>query len=147
MANPKHVAGPVTLAGPTWRERVSDAARRCARLAGAGLLAITRPVALIVLMLAALCHYLGKPATTRIDADDRIRSPGHARAGVAPAEALLLWCALGNHRGVTAMMEGDYLTPEQQVGIRKLLEARYRGLYPVWNTLDEALRAAGIITD
>jgi len=64
-----------------------------------------------------------------------------------PAEALLLWCALGNHRGVTAMMEGDYLTPEQQVGIRKLLEARYRGLYPVWNTLDDALRAAGIITD
>lgn len=53
MVNPKHVAGPVTLAGPTWRERVSDAARRGARLAGAGLLAITRPVALIVLMLAA----------------------------------------------------------------------------------------------
>jgi len=63
-----------------------------------------------------------------------------------PAEALLLWCALGNHRGVAMMMEPDYLTPEQQAGVRKLTEARYRGLYPVWNTLDEALRAAGIIT-
>lgn len=56
------------------------------------------------------------------------------------AEALLLWCALGNHHGVSQ------LTGEQQAGIRKLLEGRYTGLYPVWNALDEALRAAGIIT-
>ena len=43
----------------------------------------------IVLLFAALCHDLGKPATTEIGADGRIRSPGHARAGVAPTEALL----------------------------------------------------------
>lgn len=61
MANPKHVAGPIELAGPTWRERVTDAARRGARLVGAGFVAITRPVALIVLMLltAGACTVAG----------------------------------------------------------------------------------------
>jgi tRNA nucleotidyltransferase (CCA-adding enzyme) len=43
----------------------------------------------VVLLLAALCHDLGKPATTETSADGRIRSPGHARAGLAPTEALL----------------------------------------------------------
>lgn len=41
------------------------------------------------LLFAALCHDLGKPATTAVDEDGRIRSPNHAQAGVAPAEALL----------------------------------------------------------
>ncbi len=61
------------------------------------------------------------------------------------AEALLLWCALGNHHDLAKLMD-EHLTGEQQAGIRKLLEGRYAGLYPVWNALDEALRAAGIIT-
>jgi tRNA nucleotidyltransferase (CCA-adding enzyme) len=43
----------------------------------------------VVLLLAALCHDLGKPATTETSEDGRIRSPGHAHAGVAPTEALL----------------------------------------------------------
>ena len=42
----------------------------------------------LALMLGALCHDLGKPATTRFE-DGRIRSRGHEEAGVAPAEALL----------------------------------------------------------
>jgi tRNA nucleotidyltransferase (CCA-adding enzyme) len=42
-----------------------------------------------VLLFAALCHDLGKPATTATSDDGRIRSPGHAQAGVALAEALL----------------------------------------------------------
>ena len=42
----------------------------------------------ITLLLAALCHDLGKPATTEQRAE-RIVSPGHAAAGVAPTEALL----------------------------------------------------------
>jgi len=42
-----------------------------------------------VLLLAALCHDLGKPATTSHDPDGRIRSPGHDQAGIAPTEALL----------------------------------------------------------
>jgi len=42
-----------------------------------------------ILLFAALCHDLGKPATTATGADGRIRSPGHAQAGVEMAEALL----------------------------------------------------------
>ena len=40
------------------------------------------------MMLGALCHDLGKPATTAV-IDGRIRSPGHEEGGVAPATALL----------------------------------------------------------
>jgi tRNA nucleotidyltransferase (CCA-adding enzyme) len=40
------------------------------------------------MMLGALCHDLGKPATTAL-IDGRIRSPGHEEGGVAPATTLL----------------------------------------------------------
>ncbi|HUF46625.1 MAG TPA: hypothetical protein VMM93_02355 [Vicinamibacterales bacterium] len=40
------------------------------------------------MMLGALCHDLGKPATTAV-IDGRIRSPGHEEGGVAPATSLL----------------------------------------------------------
>jgi tRNA nucleotidyltransferase (CCA-adding enzyme) len=40
------------------------------------------------MMLGAICHDLGKPATTAV-IDGRVRSPGHEEAGVAPAAALL----------------------------------------------------------
>jgi tRNA nucleotidyltransferase (CCA-adding enzyme) len=46
-----------------------------------------RPRALTV-MLATLCHDLGKPATTRFE-DGRMRSRGHEEAGLAPTLALL----------------------------------------------------------
>jgi len=39
-------------------------------------------------MLGAVCHDLGKPATTAF-IDGRVRSPGHEEGGVAPATALL----------------------------------------------------------
>ncbi len=42
-----------------------------------------------VLLFAALCHDLGKPLTTIMGEDGRIRSPAHAEMGVAPAQALL----------------------------------------------------------
>jgi tRNA nucleotidyltransferase (CCA-adding enzyme) len=42
----------------------------------------------ITVMLGAVCHDLGKPATTA-HIDGRIRSPGHEEGGVAPATALL----------------------------------------------------------
>jgi tRNA nucleotidyltransferase (CCA-adding enzyme) len=42
-----------------------------------------------VLLFAALCHDLGKPATTERSADGRIRSLGHDQAGVEPATQLL----------------------------------------------------------
>ncbi len=42
----------------------------------------------VTVMLGALCHDLGKPATTAF-IDGRIRSPFHEEAGVAPTHALL----------------------------------------------------------
>lgn len=42
----------------------------------------------VVMMLSALCHDMGKPATTKFE-DGRIRSKGHEEAGVAPATAFL----------------------------------------------------------
>jgi len=48
---------------------------------------LERPQAVTV-MLGALCHDLGKPATTAF-IDGRIRSPFHEEAGVAPANTLL----------------------------------------------------------
>jgi tRNA nucleotidyltransferase (CCA-adding enzyme) len=42
----------------------------------------------VTVMLAALCHDLGKPATTEF-VDGRIRSRGHEEAGVAPTESFL----------------------------------------------------------
>ncbi len=42
----------------------------------------------LTLMLAAVCHDLGKPATTAL-IDGRIRSRGHEEAGVPPTRALL----------------------------------------------------------
>ena len=55
-----------------------------ARLANADL---DRP-RLITVMLGAVCHDLGKPATTAF-IDGRIRSLDHEQAGVAPTESLL----------------------------------------------------------
>ena len=42
----------------------------------------------VVMMLSALCHDMGKPATTRLE-DGRIRSKGHEEAGVVPATTFL----------------------------------------------------------
>jgi tRNA nucleotidyltransferase (CCA-adding enzyme) len=42
----------------------------------------------VAIMLGAVCHDLGKPATTAA-IDGRIRSMGHEEAGVAPATSLL----------------------------------------------------------
>lgn len=42
----------------------------------------------VTMMLGALCHDMGKPATTKFE-DGRIRSKGHEEAGVAPASLFL----------------------------------------------------------
>jgi tRNA nucleotidyltransferase (CCA-adding enzyme) len=42
-----------------------------------------------ILLFAALCHDLGKPATTVLNERGEYRSPGHAQAGVAPSIDLL----------------------------------------------------------
>jgi tRNA nucleotidyltransferase (CCA-adding enzyme) len=43
---------------------------------------------LATIMLSAVCHDLGKPATTAM-IDGRVRSPGHEAAGVPLATAIL----------------------------------------------------------
>jgi tRNA nucleotidyltransferase (CCA-adding enzyme) len=43
----------------------------------------------ITLVLAALCHDMGKPFTTSTREDGRIVSPAHAKAGVEPAKAFM----------------------------------------------------------
>jgi tRNA nucleotidyltransferase (CCA-adding enzyme) len=54
----------------------------------AGLIADLDRVRALTVMLGALCHDLGKPATTRFE-DGRIRSRGHEEAGLPPTTALL----------------------------------------------------------
>jgi tRNA nucleotidyltransferase (CCA-adding enzyme) len=68
--------------GDVWTHTLmvmDEARRRNADLARA-------PLAIV--MLGAVCHDLGKPATTAL-IDGRVRSPGHEAAGVAPATAIL----------------------------------------------------------
>ena len=43
----------------------------------------------LVIMLATLCHDLGKPATTQISPDGRIKAHGHSEAGITPAKNFL----------------------------------------------------------
>jgi len=68
--------------GDVWTHTlmvIDEARRRNADLARA-------PLAIV--MLGAVCHDLGKPATTA-RVDGRVKSPGHEAAGVAPATAVL----------------------------------------------------------
>ncbi len=70
--------------GTVWRHTllVVDQAARVARERG-----LDEPLR-EALLLAALCHDFGKPATTRME-DGRIRSPGHSAAGLEPTRAFL----------------------------------------------------------
>lgn len=69
------------------------------------------------LMFGALCHDLGKPATT-VRRGGRVRSPSHSKAGIAPTRALLArmraanelverTCALVHHHLAPALFEKD----------------------------------------
>jgi tRNA nucleotidyltransferase (CCA-adding enzyme) len=77
---------------------------------------LDRPRALAV-MLATLCHDLGKPATTRFE-DGRLRSKGHEDAGVEPTRALLdrwnVHSLLGyDVRAQVLALVGNHLKPYQ----------------------------------
>jgi tRNA nucleotidyltransferase (CCA-adding enzyme) len=54
----------------------------------AGLLSGLDAPRALATMLGALCHDLGKPATTQVEGG-RVRSPGHEEAGIAPTRSLL----------------------------------------------------------
>jgi tRNA nucleotidyltransferase (CCA-adding enzyme) len=68
--------------GDVWTHTLLAVDQAAPLLAG-----LDRPHALTV-MLATLCHDLGKPATTKLE-DGRIRSRGHEEAGLPPTESLL----------------------------------------------------------
>jgi len=77
---------------------------------------LDRPRALAV-MLATLCHDLGKPSTTLFE-DGRLRSRGHEEAGLAPTRALLdrwnVHTLLGyDVRGQVLALVGNHLKPGQ----------------------------------
>jgi tRNA nucleotidyltransferase (CCA-adding enzyme) len=83
----------------------------------AGLLADLDPPRALAVMLATLCHDLGKPATTRFERG-RLRSPGHEEAGLAPTAALLdRWNVHTRHgydvRGQVLALVGNHLKPGQ----------------------------------
>jgi tRNA nucleotidyltransferase (CCA-adding enzyme) len=67
----------------------------------------------LVVGFGALCHDLGKPATTAFS-DGRWRSPGHEEAGVAPTEAFL-GRMTSQHRLVEEVVPlvRDHLKPDQ----------------------------------
>jgi tRNA nucleotidyltransferase (CCA-adding enzyme) len=68
--------------GDVWTHTLLAVDKATEEIAG-----LDHPRALTV-MLAVLCHDLGKPATTRFERD-RWRSPGHEEAGVPPTTAVL----------------------------------------------------------
>lgn len=77
---------------------------------------LDHPRALSV-MLATLCHDLGKPTTTRMEAG-RLRSPGHEEAGVPPTLSLLdrwnVHTLLGyDVRGQVVALVANHLKPGQ----------------------------------
>ena len=77
---------------------------------------LDQPRALTV-MLATLCHDLGKPETTFFERG-RVRSPGHEDAGLAPTERLLdRWNVHTLHgydvRGQVLALVGNHLKPGQ----------------------------------
>ena len=77
---------------------------------------LDRPRALTV-MLATLCHDLGKPSTTRFERG-RLRSPGHEEAGIPPTTSLLdRWNVHTLHgydvRAQVLALVGNHLKPGQ----------------------------------
>lgn len=120
----------------------------------------------ITLILAALCHDLGKPTTTMRRADGRIVSPGHAEAGDAPTRRFLasIGCParvvqrvrvlVREHmthtsisgevspRQVRRLAERLGLGGEQIAQLARLVEADYSGRPPLPGGMPEAMATA-----
>lgn len=86
----------------------------------------------VALVLAALCHDLGKPSTTVLE-NGRWRAPGHEEAGVAPATVLL--DQLNVHtidgfdvRGTVLALTEDHLKPMLFHSAKKVGDGAFRRL-------------------
>ena len=96
-----------------------------------------------ILLFAALCHDLGKPATTTIGANGRIGSPKHAQAGVELTKALLrrIGCPHGLVAQVAPLVREHMAHIGMQVGDRTVRRLALR-LAPAtitqWGWLVEA---------
>ena len=67
----------------------------------------------LALMFGALCHDFGKPLATQVEEDGRVRSKGHAQAGVAPAKAFLERLKAPNQLvSQVSMLVDKHLEPE-----------------------------------
>ena len=62
-----------------------------------------------------------------------------------PGEALLLWCVLATGREAIMGLANKHLTPEQVAELGTTMDRKYGGTYPIWDTLNDMLRAEGII--
>jgi tRNA nucleotidyltransferase (CCA-adding enzyme) len=96
-----------------------------------------------VLLFAALCHDLGKPATTTIGEDGRIRSLGHDQAGVPLAEAFLarIGCprAIATHVAPLVREHMAYLGAQpSERGVRRLAVRLHPATIAQWGRLVEA---------
>jgi tRNA nucleotidyltransferase (CCA-adding enzyme) len=67
----------------------------------------------LIVMLASLCHDLGKPLTT-IEKDGRIKSPGHEQAGIELTISLLSTMGVPKKlHDIVASLVGEHLKPYQ----------------------------------
>lgn len=94
------------------------------------------------LVFAALCHDLGKPAATQIDADGCIRSYGHDQAGIEPARNFL--ASIGAWQSVVAQVlplvrehMGHYNKPSPRA-VRRLAARLAPASIELWACLVEA---------
>jgi tRNA nucleotidyltransferase (CCA-adding enzyme) len=79
----------------------------------------------LLIMVSALCHDLGKPATTEL-IDGRWRSRGHASEGVTPTQAFLLRMDFGKKfESKVVRIVRNHLFPAMQAGKSTDVAVRY----------------------
>lgn len=59
-------------------------------------------------------------------------------------EALVLWCYLSIGREAIMDLANKHLRPEYVAELRNTMDRKYGSMYPIWDTLDDMLRADGI---
>ncbi len=90
---------------------------------------------------AALLHDIGKPYTRQTDADGKDHFHGHAERSAEMADQILRRLKFDNnlrHAVVTLVTEHDRAYPQNDAGMRHLLNRLPDGLYPYLHSLQEA---------